>query len=145
NNIFTIKADSTSTVSSLQRTSSPDSVFEGGFSGRLVLNAGEVAQITHAPALELTADNKTYIELNYRNSMSFQLGFIALCNTGYDYQEYYVGFKPKSTWNKVYIEMQSFVSAHPNSTYLILLRATPEDGQSSGYVLLDNIKVITFK
>ena len=86
----------------------------------------------------------SYLELHYKNTIDFQVGIQVSYDQGGVYYEYITGFKPKSEWNKVYIDLQKFASNNRGLNYRIMIRADLPSGMSSGYVLFDNFKVVSY-
>ena len=131
----------------VSRTSNPDSLIEGSYSGLIpIIGNDEIIEVTHSLATAFNANPlvESWLEISYRSSVSFSVGLQAIGNTGSDITEYQVGFNPSAGGNKVYIGIQSFIATNQNSKYFILLKPTPEQGQK-GFILLDNIKVLTFQ
>jgi len=128
----------------LNRTLNPGEVYEGGASGKLYFKAPQqTAQVisTATFSLPITA---SYLELHYKNNIEFQVGIQVSYDQGGVYYEYISGFKPKNEWNKVYVDLQKFASNNRGVNYRIMIRADLPSGMSSGYVLFDNFKVVSY-
>jgi len=91
--------------------------------------------------------NACYLEFDYKGTLPFQIGLQAEDMEGEIYGEYLAGFYPKQSWGKIYIDISPFLKANKTYTkFFIKVRSTLEefDGKyTDGYVLLDNIKVIS--
>lgn len=128
----------------LNRTLNPSEVFEGGASGKLYFKAPQqTAQVISTATFTLPV-TASYLELHYKNTIDFQVGIQVSYDQGGVYYEYISGFKPKSEWNKVYIDLQKFASNNRGLNYRIMIRADLPSGMSSGYVLFDNFKVVSY-
>ncbi len=125
----------------LSRVNDPNLVFEGSGAGYLYLKAPQhFAESIMSQTFRAQAD--AYIELNYKCSIPFDVGLFAISQNGQDGGFYFSGFKPRDTWNKVYIGTQDFINTYPNREYRIMISAAL-GGEASGYVSIDNIKVVT--
>lgn len=93
------------------------------------------------------AENACYLEFDYKGTLPFQIGLQAENIDGEVYGEYLAGFYPKENWGKIYIDLSTFLKTNNSYTkFYIKVRSTLEefDGKyTDGYVLLDNIKVIS--
>jgi hypothetical protein len=131
------------TDTSLVRTNAPGDIFEGGGSGVIYLDANH-------PTSENISNNgfpikagQSFIELNYKCNTSFQVG-LQTSKQGAVLFEYIAGVKAKESWNKVYIGLSNFTGTYQGAQYRIMIKAGLDNGLSNGYVLLDNIKVISY-
>jgi hypothetical protein len=88
-----------------------------------------------------------YMEFNYQSSMPFYVGVIAISTatgTTVTSSAYYLsGIYPSSTWKKFYLQLADFVATYPADQYAVVFKATLPSNQSNGYLILDNVKVIT--
>ena len=114
-------------------------VFEGTGSGKLFLDDGDVVEIIMNESFD--APQEAFIELNYKCNIPFYVGLQSE-NGGEFYGQYLYGYKPINTWNKVYIALNEFIGSYPNRAYRLIIKATPENS-NGGYVLLDNIKILS--
>jgi hypothetical protein len=118
-------------------------VFEGGGSGYVQLDSkhpsSEIITVDGFPITQ----GKAYLELNYKGTTSFFVG-LQTTKSGEIVYEYIGGLKPKDTWNKVYFDLSAFTAKYQSSQYRIMIKTTLDEGLSEGYVLLDNIKVVSF-
>jgi hypothetical protein len=133
------------------RTTSPDSVFEGKASGRIVLNSvndtSENSFTSLNPGIALHA-GASFCEFNYKGTCNLAIGI-----------EPYLGgvaepaariytylFAPTNTWTKIYVSLSNYVSQFGGAgPYMLYFKTSLPDGQTSGYELLDNVKVVTSK
>jgi hypothetical protein len=132
----------------LVKTTDPANVFEGSGAGYILLkNANGISEniSSNNPAFQATAGQNIFLELNYKCSIPFQVGLEADYTNGNISTEYIGGVNAKDTWNKIYINLNDFVNAHSGANYHVIIRASLDNGVSSGWVLVDNLKVITYQ
>lgn len=127
----------------LRREESPQNVFEGKASGLISLT-------TDHPSAELITNQgfpivsgESYLEINYKCTVPVSFGLQTLSNSSIVY-EYLYGVYPSDTWKKAYIGLSDFTSQYKTSSYNLMIKTKLGDGETSGYVLIDNIKVISF-
>lgn len=127
----------------LMRVSEAGKVFEGGGSGLMALS-------TQHPSSE-NINNKdipistgeSYLEINYKCNTAFEIG-LQTTKSGQVYYEYIGGVNANENWSKMYIGLQSFTGAYNATSCRVMIKASLPDGASSAYVLVDNIKVISY-
>lgn len=123
-------------------TNNPNYTFEGSYAGLIVLDSQSYSN--NILQQEFSTGMNPFIELNYKNSLPFQVGLQTTSSTGTTVVQFLVGFNPKENWNKVYIGLADFAAAYPNRKYRVVIRVITESPQD-GFVALDNVKVISFK
>jgi hypothetical protein len=91
-----------------------------------------------------------YIEIDYKNSMTFLVGvevFDRDNNLVTAEPDYILGLNNTSTPKKLYFSLIDFSTKYetlfPGGSFRLAIKAILPSGQSSGYVVLDNIKLIT--
>ena len=134
------------TGDTLRKTTNTTQVFEGSGSGLIDFQNGrDTSESTTSSVIVLEPNVDSYIELDYKCTVPFTVGLYA-GNVGTSSQyAYLVGFYPSpNKWTKAYISLRTFVSTYQTSdkNYNILLKAINDAG-SNGYVLVDNIKIVT--
>lgn len=122
-------------------------VMEGASCGGVYLQAPQkITESISTTYFDYTT-NSCYLEFNYRCSMPFQIGLQAENADGLTYGEYLAGYYPKDSWGKIYMDVSSFVQSNKSySKFYIKLRTNLDefDGKyTEGYVLIDNIKVVS--
>lgn len=127
----------------IRRVQSADSVYEGGGAGVIVLNSNYPTSENIA-TLPITPGTQCWLEIHYRGTLAFQVGGRAIFSGNTPYA-YLAGVKPKEEWGKLYVDMAQFTRLHPNAlAYSVIIKSELGEGQSDGYLLLDNIKVISY-
>ena len=122
-------------------------VLDGKYSGALYLNQAHKASESISSNYFDWPATPCYLELEYRSTIPFSIGLQAENSAGTTYKEYLAGFFPKDEHNKVYVELSTFTKANSSfSKFYITLRGDLNDNDGKykeGYVLIDNIKVIS--
>ncbi|MCB0698749.1 MAG: hypothetical protein H6551_00650 [Chitinophagales bacterium] len=129
---------------SVIRTIAPGNVFEGGASGVIYLDANNPQCENISKAEFQIAKGESYLEVNYKCTAPFQVGLYNTLNSNVDAYDYIFGIKPSDTWKKIYIELGSYTSQNPGKNYRVMIKSELTDGMTSGYVLLDNVKVVSY-
>ena len=123
-----------------------DSVFEGGKAGCIALNvAGGLNNAESFSLIDFIPGQNAYLEIHYKGNLPFAVGILAALNNGSNTYSYLAGIKPKDEWGKFYVNIAQYTSKYPSAlNFSVIIRAALEDGQTDGYILLDNIKVISY-
>ncbi|MES2702210.1 MAG: hypothetical protein V4649_06200 [Bacteroidota bacterium] len=119
--------------------------FDGGFSGAIYLNAvGDSSVDSSITTFSIPTGTTAFIEINYKSTVPFYLGLQAkeLSLTTPPY--FLAGVNPSAGWQKFYLNAQAFATRYPASTYHFYIKAVLAPGQTSGRLLIDNIKLVTF-
>lgn len=137
--MYDYKTEDTSMVRSTDATK----VFEGGGSGYIYLTK-QKPNSENINNKDIPVKNgEAYIEVNYKCNTAFEIG-LQTTKSGQTYNEYIGGVKANENWSKIYIGVQTFIGTHNATTVRMLLKAKLPDGASDAYVLIDNIKLITY-
>lgn len=120
-------------------------VYEGGGAGVILLSSNGVtwSESINKDPFDIGA-GESYLEINYKCSVPFEVGLYNTLNEGVDQYNYFAGVKSSDTWKKIYIELATYTSANQGKDFKIIIKAVLPDGQSDGYVAIDNIKVVSF-
>lgn len=131
------------TDSTIARVTDKSMVYEGGAAGYIYMDA------THYESQNISnnsfpiAQGRSFLEIHYKGNTSFQVGLQTTVGGAIEY-EYLIGLKAKDTWNKVYVDLSQFTSVKKGSAYRIMIKSGLDEGLTNGYVLLDNLKIISF-
>lgn len=129
---------------SLVRTSATDKVFEGDGSGYIYMDGVHPkTEIVNTTSFPIKTGN-AFIELNYKCSVGFLVGLRGTLQDDVTVYKYFHGVNANGNWNKLYIDIEPYMGELQALKYQVLIRAELPEGQSDGYILLDNIKVVTF-
>ncbi|MBS1773241.1 MAG: hypothetical protein JST82_10285 [Bacteroidetes bacterium] len=127
------------------RVTDPSMVFEGSAAGYIYLDGYHTSSqnITSFSNPFPISTGESYVELNYKCNVDFSIGLLTTKSGDVIYNPSISFVKAKESWNKIYISLSSFVGQYQSTGYRLMITAKLPDGQSTGYVLLDNIKVIS--
>jgi hypothetical protein len=130
-------------------TTDPNKVLQGIGAGRIYLDSAYKTSldISNAATSSFTATpaQSIYLELDYKCTIPFQVGLATLLKSGDVYYEYFAGIRPHpDKWNHIYITALDFVNAQQGTKYMVIVRAGTDNGESTGEVLLDNMKVVSY-
>ncbi len=128
----------------IHRINDKSLVFEGGGSGYISLSTEFPYSESVSNAGFPIAAGEAYVEINYKCNVPFEVGMYNTLSSGIDVYEYIMGVKGTDTWKKIYIDLATYSGKNPGKNYKLMIKASLPDGSSSGYVLLDNIKVVTY-
>lgn len=127
-------------------TNDAEKVIEGKFSGMLYMDQNHKNTECVTTNYFDIPTSECWLELDYKCTVPFQVGFRAEDNSGNIKEAYAVGFYPKDAANKVYINVSNFTNQYPGYTRVYLkIRSSMDDDDGKykeGYVILDNLKVI---
>lgn len=105
-----------------------------------VFRQAEVASV-RTYNLPKNGDN-VYLEMNYRCNQEFLIGVIANQPGGVS-QQATVVVNPKETWNKIYINLVTELTAFRDAdNFRIFIGTIHNSGNETGWVYLDNLKLV---
>ncbi|MCF8448300.1 MAG: hypothetical protein K9G49_00400 [Taibaiella sp.] len=136
---FSNKAGTTS----LMAVNADSLVFNGSGTGAVYLNAVDDYSLDSTSAGFSINTGASFIEFDYKSTIPFELSMRASIGTLYAYKDI-TGVNPSSTWQKFYMNVTSTVSEYPGGTYHLFIKTKLLSGQTSGRLLIDNIKLVTF-
>ena len=142
-NSLTELDENSDTDTSLIRVTDPTKVFEGGGAGQIILSSTKPVSESINNKDITVKQGESFIEVNYRGNVAFEIGLQTTIN-GALYYEPIAGANASESWNKIYMGLQSFLGTYNASAVRVIMKAKLPDGQTSGYIYLDNIKVITY-
>ncbi len=129
----------------LDKTTNPNAdVFENNKSMLIALDSNHpYGYLISANTYFLSFDG-TYLELNYKCNQAFEIGIYNTQST-----KSVITLNPMNTWNKIYIDVQPYLSSlfgstASNNSIGIYFRATKASDVSQGEILIDNIKLISY-
>lgn len=126
-----------------------DDVFEGNYSGQIVLDSANL-ECTVASSLKIgniqtTFATASYIEMDYKTNMPFQVGIIAHYAAGNTQTIYKGGVNSTSGgWKKIYFKLTSEVYQANAPQYSIVFRAVKTQSVAKPLIYLDNIKFLHY-
>jgi hypothetical protein len=132
--------------------SSKDDVFEGEFSGKILLDTANYVFVATTNTLyQLTFDQggKFFMEVNYKTPVPLEFGLIAIDNQGVESPNFEFVVLPKDEWNKIYFDMTDLVATSSANRFVFAIRAgIPFENKQftldKAEIFLDNIKLVHF-
>jgi hypothetical protein len=124
-----------------------DEVFEGNFSGLIELSSTiKTFEAKSTDEFDLPQQGTTtFIELNYKCNNSFFVGYYVNNAQGSGILRKVVEIFPKSTWNKMYVNLTPYVSVETNpQDFNIWIGATKNAGIEFPEIYIDNIKIVHY-
>ena len=119
--------------------------FEGTGSGVVYLNSAADSSIDSNTVAFQIPNGASFIEFDYKSSVPFTLGMQGYLTSGFASSiEYLAGVNPNNQWQKFYLNTTAFVSRHAGGNYYLYIKTSVPAGQTSGRLLIDNVKLITF-
>ncbi len=120
-------------------------VFEGNRSGHIILSGRDnLIEVGTNLFYEIDEISRAYIELDYKNDVTFEVGISGVSNTYFE-KFYKVGVLPSEDWKKIYIDfgndMTSMIS-NSAKEFQVVLRALHTDTTTTANIYLDNIKLM---
>lgn len=128
----------------IHRINDKSMVFEGGGAGYISLSSAFPYSESISNNGFPIAAGEAYVEINYKCNVPFEVGLYNTLNEGTDVYEYIWAVKSTDVWKKIYIDLATYRGKYPGKNYKLMIKASLPEGGSSGYVLLDNIKVVTY-
>lgn len=128
----------------------------GAFEGRSVtLSVDTAHQVNHIATeqvidLPVTNAQPVWLELHYKNDVPFELWLLGTQGSASELTTAVYQFVPSENWNKIYINLTTFLIALNQDKYRLLFRVNlPRDdkgniAQNTGSVSLDNMRLIHF-
>lgn len=140
------QASSTSTAE-VVRTVDPAWVFEGVASGMILLSVEEsyVISTTQEQLYDLSESVATFLEFNYKCDNSFAVGMEAIGGVLPERTPIIVLNPSGGEWVKMYLDLSPFLRSTPTAYgYELTLDAILDMGQETGYVVVDNFKIVHY-
>lgn len=126
-----------------------DDVFEGNYSGQILLDSANlectVASSVKVGNIQTTFATSSYLELNYKTNIAFQVGIIAHYGPGDTQTTYIGGVNPSSGgWKKIYFKLTSDIYQANAPHYSVVFRAIKTELVAQTAIYLDNIKFLHY-
>lgn len=128
----------------IRRTTKKEDVFEGGGAGIIELSTAFPTSESISNTGFPIPQGESFIEINYRGNVNFEVGLYNTLENNVEAYKYIWGVKSSDTWKKIYIELATYTGAYKGRDHKVLIKAVLPEGQSTGYVSIDNIKVVSY-
>jgi hypothetical protein len=139
---------SNTSTAEVVRTVDPDWVFEGVASGLILLSEEEshITSTTQEQLYNLPQSGPIFLEFNYRCDNSFAVGLEAFGGNNPQRTPIIVLNPTGEEWKKMYLDLGPFVFSTPSAFgYELTLDAILDLGEETGYVVVDNFKIVHYK
>ena len=130
------------------RTTDTQWVFEGDGSGLILLTDSlfHMTSTTQEQLYDLASTSgPIWLEYNYKSDNSFAVGLEVLGGMHAQRTPIIVHNPTGGEWKKMYLDLQPLVASTPGTFgYELTLDATLDSGEESGYVVVDNFKIVHY-
>lgn len=121
----------------------PSLVLEGVRSAAAILEGdNEILKVGTGPMLFPPVGQTVWAEIDYRSNTEFQIWINGNYTGGIPISTYMLSISPRETWNKIYLNLGPKVQELQAETYNLEFRADKTDSLETGWIYLDNIKII---
>jgi len=129
----------------IMKTTDPEFVYEGGGAGYIYINGPKkVSENISIDPFTAAPGDQTFVEIDYKCTIPFQVGIAAFFTNGNTNMEYIGGVNARGDWNKIYISLREFINSNQGAQYHLMIRAGTDNGEASGWVAIDNVKIVSF-
>jgi hypothetical protein len=130
---------------SFVRTNDPANVFEGSYSGEMFVDSFHpLCNVISAGAYLFPKTSPVYVELNYKAEIIFAVG-LTVNQGGLATTVFQWIINPKSSWNKIYLNLGGTISQLNGDSYQISIRAAYDHSLGKDqHVYLDNVKLVSY-
>lgn len=126
-------------------TTATEEVLDGARSGKFRVDSGGAATTvtTSRKFVYVNTNSEPVLELDYKSTAFMRVGIYA---ENFTQPNYFVTLYPSATGNKVYIPLQQAISKLGSgaANFHLAFQVYPADGATSGYVIVDDVKVVLF-
>lgn len=139
---ISISATSFSDTSML-RTSTPEEVFEGNFSGMIVVDKQRsMADLKSNSSYDLPTGIPAFLEIHFKTDAPVSIGLTANKGATITYQPI-VRLNETTSWKKMYVNLTPTVSDNNNAeNFNYFIRLKLPEGRTEARCFIDNIKLI---
>jgi len=141
------QASSTSTAD-VERTIDPDLVIEGEASGIIQLDTTQahVTSTTQEQLYNLPTTGQIWMEFEFKSDNTFAVGLEAMGGVNPQRTPIIVLNPTEGEWKKLYLDLGPMVWSTPDAYgYEITLDAVLDVNETSGYVVVDNFKIVHYE
>ncbi len=128
----------------LDRTNDPAYLFEGANSGLIFLDGiRRDSRVITVQNFQFNQGKEAYMELDYKCDIPFTVQIQLVTSASSVIVLDLLSIKARTDWNKIYINLTEIGNTYLGSTVNFMLRTNLTPGQTSGYVSIDNLKIIS--
>ncbi len=125
----------------------PGEELNGGKSGKFLVDSGGRSTVvaTTKKYVYVNTNSDPFLELDYQSTAYLQVGVYAE-NGGSTNPYFFLTILPSAQRNKLYMGLRQGMAALGNSAanFHLVFQIYPAEGQTTGSVILDNLKVVVF-
>lgn len=120
-------------------------VYEGTACGASFVDKSKPTTIsTFQTGFNLPFNRTYFLEMNYKCNIPINL-FVTSEKNGVYVEQFLAGMNPKTSWNKIYFNIGELVnSIRATAPYNIVIKAELPKDSTSGYIFIDNFKLVGF-
>ena len=127
----------------LVTTNNPTYLIDGQGSGLITVDEAHPTSEVISSVNFLPTSPQPYLEIDYRCNIPFEIGVYSVAQ---NFSEYLIGVRANPTGAKLYISLELFTGRYASASgFRIQLKTALPSGQSSGFVAIDNLKVVSFR
>ncbi len=144
-NIFQGSSNSSAEI---VRTIDENWVIEGDGSGLILMtdSLNQIFSTTQEQLYYLPESGPVWLEYDYKSDNSFEVGMEAIGGLQAQRTPIIHHYSTEGEWKKMYLELGPFIwSTSDAFGYEITLDAVLDQGKESGYVVVDNFKIVHYK
>lgn len=120
----------------------------GNFYGIVELNQSDSTWVAYTDDMNLPRGQEVYLEIDYHSTNSLITGVLAIAPSGtINNQNIQLNAQDPAevVWKKIYIDLKEIISNSDASAYFRqTFQAVLDSGDSSGDIIIDNVKVVHF-
>ncbi len=129
---------------SMARTSLAPYLFEGSSSGLIYFDGiHRDAQVITVQQFQFSQNLESYLEVDYKCDIPFTLELQLVTPSSAVIVVDYLSVKASDDWNKIYINLTDIATNYFGSKVNFIIKAGLTPGQKSGFVAIDNFKIIS--
>lgn len=135
---------SSNTDTSITRTTDAQYLFEGANSGLIYLDAlNKSSSSVTSQSFVLPSDKESFIEIDYKGDLPLTIDVQLSATNSPTIIFELLSLNARSDWNKIYINLTDIGTGYPGAKVNFILRTALPVSQNTGFVAIDNLKVLT--
>ena len=138
--------DNRDTVAASEMIRSGTDVFEGQFSGEIIMSdEADFIEVGHTVPVPLPDDGSSvYLEFRYKSEIPMSIGLLGVNLNGTMASHFFYLVNPSDEWNMIYLELTDEIAVSQFDAYKILIRSLYPSTATAPehHIFLDNIKVV---
>lgn len=130
--------------SNVIRVNDPVGVFEGGSSGKIIMDTSRSTRIVTNTKFQVDQQDGVivFVELDYKSSHTMQAGIIATSSTQGSFIITKVNISPKDDWNKIYLNFTPEINNTLAYEFQFFLEVNEPNTTDDINIYIDNVKIL---